>query len=434
MISFSSCKKDKEEIPGVTIPAIVTKDVSGITSNSAVIEGVVMKSGSSDVTARGVCWSTAPNPTLEDNESSGGINNSPAFFSKVVGLVPNTIYYVRAFATNGSGTSYGNEIEFTTILSNVATITTIAISGINSNGALSGGIITSNGGSTVTDWGVCWSTSETPTTNDIRYSITGGTGGMGNFAGKISGLLPTTTYYVRAYATNNAGTAYGNVLSFTTTQISPIIFNPDLTYSSVSDIEGNSYKTIRIGTQVWMAENLKTTRYNDGAPIPNVTGETEWQKLKSGGYCWYNNDASTFKETYGALYNWYAVTDSRKICPAGWHVPTFEDWKTLATYLGGEGVAGGKMKETGTEHWSGPNTGATNESGFTGLPVGARYFYLKTRFADLGDSGSWWSATSTDPRTDYAVFFAIESSSPVGYASDDWQALKSGGMPVRCLK
>lgn len=139
----------------------------------------------------------------------------------------------------------------------------------------------------------------------------------------------------------------------------------------VKDIHGNSYKTVKIGTQVWMAEDLKTTKYKDGNQIPLVTSNTEWANLTTPGYCWYNNDQGTYGNTYGALYNWYAV-NTGKLCPAGWHIPTNEEWTTLTTFLGGENVAGGKMKETGTSHWNIPNTGATNVSGFSALPGGLR--------------------------------------------------------------
>ena len=157
--------------------------------------------------------------------------------------------------------------------------------------------------------------------------------------------------------------------------------------SLVTDMDGNTYKTIRIGQQIWMAEDLKTSKYNDGTAIPLVTNNTEWAELTTPGYCWYNNDAATYKATYGALYNWYTV-NTGKLCPTGWHVPTDAEWAILITYLGGESVAGDKLRETGT-------TGATNESGFTALPSG--YRYDNGTFYYIGDElGAWWSATKLD--------------------------------------
>jgi len=160
----------------------------------------------------------------------------------------------------------------------------------------------------------------------------------------------------------------------------------------VIDFDGNVYKTVKIGTQIWTAENLKVTHYRNGDPIPNVTDNTEWSNLTTGAYCNYNNDP-TNAITYGKLYNWYAVADSRNLAPIGWHVPSDAEWQTLVNYLGGEEVAGGKMKEAGTEHWASPNTGATNESGFSALPGGMR---SDTAFYQLGNDAYFWSVTDCD--------------------------------------
>jgi uncharacterized protein (TIGR02145 family) len=160
----------------------------------------------------------------------------------------------------------------------------------------------------------------------------------------------------------------------------------------ITDIDGNVYTSVKIGTQEWMVENLKTTRYNDGSAIPLVTSDTAWSNLKTPGYCWYNNDAPAYKNTYGALYNWYTVNTGR-LCPKGWHVPSNDEWKILTTFLGGGDIAGGKLKEAGFTHWRSPNSAATNEMGFTALPGGCRYgngsFYMR------GLYGFWWT-TSED--------------------------------------
>ena len=157
---------------------------------------------------------------------------------------------------------------------------------------------------------------------------------------------------------------------------------------TVTDIDSNVYKTITIGSQEWMAENLKTTRYNNGDSIPTNISDDDWMmRITSGAYAIYDNDDAN-NSTYGKLYNWYAVDDSCNLCPVGWHVPTDAEWKTLVTYLGGEGVAGGKLKEAGTAHWNSPNA-ATNESGFTALPGGQRVGH----YMDLGAYGFWWSSS-----------------------------------------
>jgi uncharacterized protein (TIGR02145 family) len=145
---------------------------------------------------------------------------------------------------------------------------------------------------------------------------------------------------------------------------------------SVKDIDGNVYKTVKIGNQWWMAENLKVTHYRNGDEIPNRADDDEWNK-GIGAYCNYNNDVTNF-EIYGGIYNWFAVDDSRKLAPEGWHVPTDDEWQVLVDYLGGDTLAGGKMKSTGTIEggdglWRGSNEGTTNESGFSALPGGYRY-------------------------------------------------------------
>ena len=140
---------------------------------------------------------------------------------------------------------------------------------------------------------------------------------------------------------------------------------------TVTDIDGNVYNTVTIGTQVWMKENLKVTHYNNGDEIPNIEDNAAWTGLSNGAYCNYQND-NDFVDTYGRLYNWFAVDDGREICPTGWHIATDAEWTILSDYLGGRHIAGGKLKEAGTTHWASPNTGATNSSGFTGLPSGMR--------------------------------------------------------------
>ena len=173
---------------------------------------------------------------------------------------------------------------------------------------------------------------------------------------------------------------------------------------TVTDIDGNVYQTVKIGNQWWMAENLKVTHYRNGEAIPNVTVDTEWINLRTGAYCSYDNADSNIA-FYGLLYNWFAIADIRKIAPEGWHVPRDAEWKELEKYLGmGQSDAdalgwrgtneGGKLKERGTLHWLSPNTGATNTTGFTGLPGGYRYGGTG-EFLDLGGlGGAWWSTSA----------------------------------------
>jgi uncharacterized protein (TIGR02145 family)/uncharacterized repeat protein (TIGR02543 family) len=163
-------------------------------------------------------------------------------------------------------------------------------------------------------------------------------------------------------------------------------------WASLIDADGNVYTTVTIGTQVWMVQNLKTTKYNDGTPIPLVTDSITWLNLSTAGYCWYNNDDSN-KPIYGALYNWYTVdtANPKKLAPSGWHIPSEAEWNILQNYCGGNSVAGGNLKETGLAHWATPNTGATNETGFTALPGGARWYDGGFNF--FGFDGMCWSTT-----------------------------------------
>jgi uncharacterized protein (TIGR02145 family) len=194
---------------------------------------------------------------------------------------------------------------------------------------------------------------------------------------------------------------------------------------TITDIDGNLYHTVTIGTQVWMVENLKVTHYRNSDSIPNITDGTEWGSLKTGAYCNYNNDPNNV-DAYGRLYNWYVVIDSRKICPAGWHVPTYKDWEILEEYLGGVPIAGGKIKEAGTEHWESPNFGATNESGFTALPGGYRRFTGKFLF--IGYYGYWWSTRAYDINNAWYNYLGYLYSNLNRY----WYS-KTLGFSIRCV-
>jgi len=306
-------------------------------------------------------------------------------------------------------------------------VTTATVSGINPTTAECGGTVTSDGGATVTARGVCWSTDPTPTVADNTTSDGTGTG---SFTSYITGLTAGTTYYVRAYATNSAGTGYGDPpVSFTTLTCGET--------GTVTDVEGYVYQTVKIGDQWWMAENLRVRKYSNNDPIPNITDGGIWFGLTTGAYCEYNNDNANVA-TYGRLYNWFALDDSRNIAPEGWHVPTDDEWKQLEMYLGmsqsdADAIGfrgtdeGGKLKEAGTTNWDSPNTGATNQYCFTALPGGNRN--------DGGDFGSmlydgyFWS--STESSSGYALWRGLNySNSGISRTSNSEQF----GFSVRCVK
>lgn len=257
----------------------------------------------------------------------------------------------------------------------VPVLTTAAISGITSTTAACGGDITSDGGAAVTARGVCWSTRRTPTTADSK---TTDSSGVGSFTSSLTGLISGTTYYVRAYATNSAGTGYGEEVSFGTN-------------GTVTDVDGNVYATVKIGTQWWMAENLKVLHYRNGNAIPGVSDGDAWAALTTGAWCSPANQDSNVA-AYGRLYNWYAVHDNRNLAPAGWRVPSDSEWQTLVDYLGGQWVAGGKMKEAGTAHWDEPNTG-TNESRFSAVAAGVRFEF--GYFSNFRKRVVFWSGTAS---------------------------------------
>lgn len=305
-------------------------------------------------------------------------------------------------------------------IATIPVVSTIAVTGITGSSANCGGEITSDGGSSVSVRGVCWDTAPNPTPG-FSHTLDGS--GTGTFYSILSALSPSTTYYVRAYATNGMGTGFGNEVSFTTR-----IFDQG---SGLTDYDNNEYSTAILGNREWMTENLKVTHYMNGDTIPNIT-DNSWNTLTSGAFCWYNHDETSFGNEYGALYNWYTVTDSRKLCPQGWRVPNEEDWTILANLLGGTENAGGKMKSLRTvpdahPRWDLPNTGATNASDFSGFPGG--YRLPGGTFEEMGRSGYWWN---TSPDSLNRVWMRA-----LDYNSDDLFldiAFRQFGFSVRCVR
>jgi uncharacterized protein (TIGR02145 family) len=343
-------------------------------------------------------------------------------------LEQNTTYTFRVYAYNAIGNStFSNEVSFTTpkIIS-PPTLTTTKISDITTINASSGGNITSDGGASIIARGVVWSTSSNP---DISLSTktTDGTG-TGNFTSAITGLKYGKTYFTRAYATNSVGTNYGNEVSFTI----PIL--------KITDIDGNIYEATNICDQIWTTSNLNVSKYRNGDLIPQVSDPTEWITLTTGAWCYYNNDSAN-GPIYGKLYNWYAVVDPRGLAPEGYHIPSADEWTTLTNCLGGEAVAGGKMKEMGLKNWESPNKDATNSSGFSALPGGYRFGECgynvgcsdKGKFYIIGRYAYWWSTTEY-PTTYLAKYvFGIRLS----YFDSKallFTNLVRPGFSVRCIK
>jgi uncharacterized protein (TIGR02145 family) len=215
---------------------------------------------------------------------------------------------------------------------------------------------------------------------------------------------------------------YSTIFMIVPTQSQTVIFN----FTACTDADSNHYTVVQIGAQIWMVENLNATHYRNGDPIPNVTDATAWSNLATGAYCDYSNTPGN-STIYGKLYNFYTVDDSRNLCPTGWHVPTDAEWTTLTTVLGGESVAGGKLKETSTTHWKSPNAGATNESGFTALPGGNRD--IGGTFSRFGNSGFWWG--SADSSTGKAWYRDMEYNDDVVITVS---SNKKNGYSVLCVR
>jgi uncharacterized protein (TIGR02145 family) len=387
------------------VPVLSTTMVTGITANSAVSGGVIKSDGYLQVLSRGVCWDTLQNPDITDSITIDG-EGIGSFTSKMKNLLPGRTYYVRAYATNKYDTFYAKEEWYFNTKDGLPKLTTREIRDITTGSAASGGFVTDDGGLPVISRGVCWSTMPNPTTAD---DTTWDGEGKGSFISYITGLDASTTYYIRAYATNTAYTAYGMEYSFKTY------------HSTVSDVDGNMYYAIQIGDQIWMARNLAVTHYRNGDAITNIVPDTAWTKAVTGAYSNPFNDDVTYL-TYGRYYNFYAAKDSRIICPDGWHLPAEEEWTQLVTYLGGEAVAGGKMKEAGTNHWASPNEGATNESGFTALGAGRRHYQGATEFS----SSAYWWGNAAEP---YSVVLINNSAEVIIFGGD-----RNDGNAVRCIK
>ncbi|MBN2214970.1 MAG: hypothetical protein JW723_12070 [Bacteroidales bacterium] len=388
------------------LPKVTTGSISDTTSTTATVDGNnVTSDGGSPVTARGVCWSTGINPTIADPEKTTHNGTGTGLFSSsLTGLTRNTLYYVRAYATNEAGTGYGDNVSFRT-KAELPELTTAAISSLTHSSVVSGGTITDDGGASVTAKGVCWNTTGSPTLTDPHTSD--GTG-PGAFISSITGLDAFTTYYIRAYAQNKAGTGFGNQIEIKT------LHETD----SLTDARDNQkYLIVKIGDDWWMAENLN---YSDTGSV------------------YYDNDSAEWAETYGRLYTWTSMmkgaTSSNTypsgvqgVCPSGWHVPSNAEWDTLVSNLGGTAAAGSALKETGNDNWEDQNEDATNESGFTARPAGQVSPGMVS--SEKGLNAFFWTTWQSDLLNAYSIKLTNTDGTVTNTAQP-----KAGHYSVRCMK
>ena len=417
-----------------TYPAVTTNIASNISITTALSGGDVTDDGGAPILARGVCWnSTSTAPTIADSHTSDGTGIG-IYSSVLSSLARNTKYYVRAYATNYIGTSYGDTISFTT-LADFPTVTTAAVSSITSVTAVVGGNVTDDGDATVTTRGICYNTTGNPTIADNILPIGSGTG---SFSATLSGLTASTVYYVCAYATNSIGTSYGATISFTSAD--PWTCG----ISTITDYDNNVYNTVQLGTQCWMKENLRTTHYANGTAITLGSSTSSYVA-----YAYHVGGNSSNDVSYGLLYNWYATTKGinsstdpsgiQGICPNGWHVPSNSEWTKLFNYIGtqsqytcnnnsnnvSKALASKIGWNTNSSTCTPGNTPSNNNStGFGAMPGG---WYSGSYYS--GDSGLYWTATISSGTSALRIWFAYDNA--VVVSGDN--SITNGEM-VRCLK
>ena len=405
----------------MALPTLTTTVPTSFSYNGPWAGGIISNDGGYPIQEIGVVWSTNPNPTinLPTKINFGSTpNNDGSFGGRISGIIPNTVYYLRAYAKNIIGTGYGNQQSFTAPVFPPLVNSTFPISSLTTTSASSGGNISTDGGAVVTSRGVVWNTNPNPTIALSTKTLDGQ--GIGAFSSFITGLTGNTTYYLRAYATNSTGTTYGNEIIFTTPQP-----------TTVTDIDGNVYQTVAICNQRWTKTNLNVSKYRNGDVIPQVSSAAQLASLTTGAWCYFNNYLPYYEQEIGRakLYNWYAVNDPRGLAPVGYHIPSDSEWTTLTNCLGGEFTAGGKMKGL---YFDSPNTGATNSSGFNAVSNGV-WWRSTQSFEFISQYGVFWSST-TDTTLPASAFNRRLSYNDQSCSNETGFHSKQNAMSVRCVK
>ena len=431
----------------VVLPTVTTTGIANITYNSADYGGDVTSDGGATVTARGVCWSTSQNPTIDTCDFTTNGTGTGSFTSNITGLSSSTTYYVRGYATNSVGTAYSNNEEFTTsAYSGDPIVTTKDITSITDNSAVSGGNIIEEGVYGIESVGVCYGTSPNPDYSGL-HTTESYTSGDTEFTGTMQELSPGTTYYVRAYVMSSGMEFYGDEKTFVTTGTA----DPCNGISTISDYDGNYYNTISIGNQCWMQENLQTTSYADGTALVNGTsaGDITGDNTTKYYFAYDDNDGNV--PIYGRLYTWAAIMNDtassdanpsgiQGVCPTGWHVPSDAEIKELEMYLGMSQAEADATGYRGTNEssklagnaslWSDgalENDTEFGASGFQVLPAGHRG--STGTFHDLGGYANFWSATEYDSSDAWGRSLYYNNS---GVSRGSYS--KNNGFSVRCVK
>jgi len=434
LIFVPACKKNSEKAAQNSKPTVSTDSPSQVTYTGAKIGGTISADGGETVTSRGIYISLKSEPSINGFTVTlgSGIGN---FSIQLDTLRPNTQYYIQAYATNSIGTMIGDAVSFSTLKPAAPSIHSQSASNITQNNAIIGGNVISANGSAVSERGIWFGSSQNPETSGGKKIITGT--GTGKFFTTIDSLSAETKYYFKSYAINALGQALGRELSFNTTKTGECL-NCDT--GLLSDNSGYTYKTIVIGTQTWMAENLSTIRFSNGDPIATTPFDKDISGESTPTYQW-STICESSKPTYGRLYTWYTVTDIRGVCPSGWHVPADSEYETLSVYLGGNSISGAKLKSIGTVAdgdglYLSPNTDATNESGFSALPN--VFFDANCKCNSCNDTknnpngSTLWTSTPYLGVPTWALTRGFDVNSSTFLSGSG--GIKQFGLAVRCLK
>ena len=365
---MTSCQD--ENFPTPHAANIQTVEVSDVTGATAISGGIIFSDGGDEISTQGICWDTIPDPVL-GRRSKRDTTEQESFTCEISGLKGGTTYYVRAYATNNGGISFGENISFTT--NEVPVLETAKAYEITGYSAKCGGEIVKDFGLQISEVGVCWSEDADPSIEDSKADgqLVGD-----SFTAEITDLEPCTDYHVRAYAiSSNGDVGYGDEVIFSTLII---------------DYDGNFYTSVEIGSQVWMVENYKCTHFADGSDLAAVQ--------------FHSGDVN---EEFGASYLWTDIIKDN-FAPKGWHVPTDEEWAALNSYIEGKGLL---LKEPGTDHWNTDN--GTNETGFTAFGSGHIYG------AALKSETTWWTSTENSNASSQGIRWSLFDSGDMGrYANE----------------